>query len=457
MKNRKNITDRIGRKRHQKNLKRKKKKLRKLRSLRNAHDLYKNVIEVKDSFLSETLVFLKNSTNTELLQPDFYSSEDFNRKKVFIVPKVFSLVESPNPTYRFIKDVINSIYHNKVVQLELDYRNAKTVHIGAQLVLDILLREMFNYAKDLSKKGSHLSSLSSVSAININNVDIRKMLYSIGSFAIHRNMARNFPDIIPYRLCEFKKSSLTGDVLFNIEKKEKDVTQMVDYVISSLARMNKELTSDSIEDLSIIIGEILINAEEHSQFNHRYSIGYFQEFGKDGDKFGIFNLAILNFGWTIYDKFKDPDCPRPDIVEQMLDLSEKYTKKKLFSSDIKEETLWTLYALQEEVTSVSKVKNEKRGNGSIKFIESFFNLKGDKKVDRISRLALLSGNTSIVFDGTYGVQSVVKQGESFKVMTFNDTHDISDKPSAKYVKYVPNYFPGTIITAQILINKDDLK
>ena len=342
-------------------------------------------------------------------------------------------------------------------ELELDYSKTATVHIGAQLFLDILLKEIFSYSKTLSEKYNHLSSLGSVQSINVNNQDVGKLLHSIGSFAIHRNNSKNFPDIIPYKLCEFKKSRGTGDILFNIEKKEKDVTEMVDYVIRCLERMNKQLTSESIEDLSIIIGEILINAEEHSQFNHRYSIGYFQEFAKNGDKYGIFNLAILNFGGTIYDKFKSSDCQRPDIVKQMQDLSEKYSSNNLFSSEIKEETLWTLYALQEEVTSVSKKKNEKRGNGSIKFIESFFNLKGNKQVDKISRLALLSGNTSIVFDGTYGVKSVIKNGEPFKVMTFNESADISYKPSPKYVKFVPNYFPGTIITAQILINNDDIK
>lgn len=456
MKNKKNIRDRLAKRRHLKNLRRKKNKYYQSKSNNKTHDLFQNIADIKEGFLSETLLHLKNSKKTKLLEPSYLSSEKVSNVKKFLVPEIFSLVDEPNKTYRFIYDVVNSIYHDKVTRLKLDYRKAKIVHIGAQLFLDILLKEIFLYSKNLSDKQPHLSRLLNVESINVRDKNILKLLHSIGSFAIHRKESKEFSDIVPYPLCEFKNSK-TGNILFNIEKKEKDVTDMVDYVRSSLIRMDKQLSSDSLEDLSIIIGEILINAEEHSTFNHRYSIGYFQEFGNDDDKFGIFNLAILNFGGTIYDKFKDPNCKRPEIVLQMQDLSKKYTTKNLFSTNIKEETLWTLYALQDEITSVSKEKNVKRGNGSIKFIESFFKLKGSREADNISRLALLSGNTSIVFDGTYGIGTKMKGDEKYSVMTFNSTGEISDKPNSKYVKFVPNHFPGTIITAQILINKDDIK
>lgn len=455
MKNKKEVKNRIGRKRFLKDLKRRKRKSYWNKSQEKTKDNYRNVIEIKDSFLSETLNFIKDNYKTKLLCPAFLNTDKQQRTKVIKVPKLFSLIENANETYGFIQNVINAVYHDKGARIKLDYSNCREVHIGAQLFLDILLKEIFKYAKELASKHNHLSGLLSVEPINLNDINVEKLLSSVGSFAIHRNENNDFPDIIPYRLCEFKNRA-SSSILFNIEKKEQDVTAMVDYVVDSLGRMNKILTSDSLEDLSIIIGEILINAEEHSTFNHRYSIGYFQEFNNKGDSFGIFNLAILNFGDTIYDKFKSPNCPRQDIVQQMTELSNQYTSKNLFGDSIKEETLWTLYALQEEITSVSKIKNEKRGNGSIKFIESFFNLKGNVKTDRKSKLAILSGNTSIIFDGSHGIMKKNKGKDEFRVMTFNDKGDIADRPDSKFVKFVPNHFPGTIITAQILISKDDI-
>ncbi|TYP97982.1 hypothetical protein C7447_103149 [Tenacibaculum adriaticum] len=458
MKDKKAIRIRIANNRHEKELRRKNKYYKdKISRLRDFNGKTQNIAEMKHNLLSEDLKYIFNCKKANILQP---SSSYFNVLKEAVtieVPEPFSLVDNADKSYKFISDIINCLYHNRVRKLNIDYKNCKTIHLGAQIYLDILLRDMFKYSRQLHSKYPNFSHLESVKPININNKNVRKLLYSIGSYAILKNEKVKYDDIIPYNLCEFKANPSPSAKMVNIETKERHVTEMVEYVIESLGRMDKILTSESIENLSIIIGEVLINAEEHSTNNHRFSIGYFQDYSSNSEEYGIFNLVILNFGETIYDKFKDEDCARPDIVRQMKALSNDYTSKNLFGTQMKEETLWTLYALQEEVTSVSPKKNIKRGNGSIKFIESFFNLKGNNEnQDKVSRLALLSGNTSIVFDGTYGIKESEKGDEKFKVMTFNKSAAISDRPDTKYVKFVKNHFPGTIISAQILISKDDL-
>jgi len=128
-----------------------------------------------------------------------------------------------------------------------------------------------------------------------------------------------------------------------------------------------------------------------------------------------------------------------------------------FFKSFEEETLWTLYALQDGVTSIAPNRYIRRGHGSIKFIESFFNIKGRmKEKDDISRMTILSGNTNITFDGTYNITTKSIDEEVFQYMTFNDSGNIEDKPNTDFVKFVDNYFPGTIISAKILFNNDDL-
>lgn len=451
----KEIKEKIAKKRHQKDLRRKLKKESAFPPV-NMNMKLLNSAETKFDLLSPNLQYIAECTKTKLLEASFLNKEKYRETKIIDVPRIFSLVDNSKESFEFIQNVINSIYHSKVGILLLDYKNCKEIHLGAQVYLDVLLRDIFRYSKMVSAKFPEDNRLKNVIPRNLNNEDIRKLLFSIGSFAIHRKKIVKYEDIVPYQLCEFKKND-SASILFNIEKKEEHVTTMVQYVIDSLAKLDKELTSDSIDNLSIIIGEILINAEEHSTNKHRFSIGYFQEHKRKNEQYGIFNLVILNFGETIYDKFKDPYCQRPDIVQEMKNLSQKYTSNNLFGAEIKEETLWTLYALQEEVTSVSPEKNIKRGNGSIKFIESFFSLKGEgDQLDNISRLAVLSGNTSIVFDGKYSIKEKIKNGENFKVMTFNHSGNISEKPDPNYVKFVKNHFPGTLISAQILISKNDI-
>ena len=293
---------------------------------------------------------------------------------------------------------------------------------------------------------------------NVNDDHIKKLLFSVGSPVIHTDQSLSFDDIVPYRLCIHNRNSI-GDPKKIRMQKDIDTTTLVEYVINSLKTLNRTLTPNKLEDLSNVIGEILINAEEHSTTGYRFSIGYFHKKQKGKKQFGEFRLVILNFGKTIYEKFKDPDCPNKEIVNKMRSLSEQYTKKRFFVIDgLEEETLWTLYALQEWVTSVSPNSYTKRGNGSIQFIESFFNIKGvENESDDFSTLSILSGNTCITFDGSYNIKEKIVDNETFKFMTFNNSGDIEEKPDSKYVKFVKNYFPGTIISAKILFNQEDFE
>jgi hypothetical protein len=75
--------------------------------------------------------------------------------------------------------------------------------------------------------------------------------------------------------------------------------------------------------------------------------------------------------------------------------------------------------------------------------------------DNISYLSIVSGNTRITFDGTYRLIDKFKgkNNRKFKMMTFNRNGDIKQKPDKKYVSFVKNYFPGTIISAKICIKE----
>ena len=375
----------------------------------------------------------------------------------FLVPKQFSLIDYPKESFIFIQQVLGALVKQKYLEIIIDYRQCERVDLGAQVLLDIILKETIRFYNKCNVFKSTRSKVKKIGGKCKHNTDIQKLLYSVGSPAIHTDKTISFPDIIPYKLCIHNRDD-GGDPIKIREQKDIDTTKLVDYVLDSLKKINRTLTLDKLDDLSIVIGEILINAEEHSTTKHRFSIGYFQELKQNGNHFGIFKLIILNFGKTIYDKFKDPGCPNKDAVNKMKLLSEQYTKRKYFVfKSFNEETLWTLYALQDGVTSIAPERYTKRGHGSIQFIESFFNIKGKmKEKDDVSKMTILSGNTNITFNGNYNITEKEVNGENFKYMTFNTSGNIEDKPDSKYVKFVDNYFPGTIICAKILFNNDDL-
>lgn len=451
-----------ARKRFRSDLRRSKIKQKKRRQFQNlikqVSETYEEgftIDEVVNSFLPSNLKYLISHPKTDF---DIKSKKGLTSIGVFPVPKHFSIVSKPKESYSFIRDLVKGLLSQTYDKVFIDYGGCEKVDLGAQVFLDIILKDIIAFYKKCDKYKRFKPRTREIRGRNILNPDVQKLLHSVGTYAILRNRSVKFDDIEPYPLCVHNRED-DSDYIETTARKEIDTTNLADYVINSLGRMGKTLTEDKLEDLCNVIGEILINAEEHSSTKYRYSIGYFHDFNERDMHHGIFNLVIFNFGKTIYEKFKDPDCPNKAIVSKMNNLSQNYTAKKLFApKKFEEETLWTLYALQDGVTSTSPIEYRKRGNGSIQFIESFFNIKGPKKqFDDISRMSILSGNTNITFDGTYNIMEKKKNGDNFKVMTFNKTGNIEDKPDRKFVKFVEDYFPGTMISAKILFNEDDLK
>lgn len=410
-------------------------------------------------------MFLPNNLRYMVYTPDspFYhksikgDSDSSSENGVIKMPRIFSLVDNPEESILTIRRIINALLFENNQEVFLDYAYCAKADVGAQALMDIILMEYNKFANRCSKisrpSDLHLFP-SGFGGRNINDGNLKKMMFSVGSPSCLGIKTNEYPDIIPFKMCS--RCMLTANDRNHLsELKDLDTTYAVDYVVDCLAKMNKKLTPKRLNDLSIVIGEILINAEEHSTLNHRFSVGYFQDTNENGRHYGLLKLVIMNFGASIYETFKhNPTCP-VETKKLMTALSETYTKRGLFKSkEFEEETLWTLYALQQGVTSVA---GKRRGSGTIQFIRSFFNIKGSQEVDNISRMVLHSGRTQVIFDGTYGITEKVDGNNKFNMMTFNHSGKIEDMPDKRYVRATDLYFPGTYIAANILLNDDDIK
>ena len=452
-----------GKRRHQKAFLRKQRKHKlKVGFLKFQEDVRLNSIKNGKSFKKSKEIGLRarsygikpiyNATIKYLAEKkESFSKVELSKKDdgYFVIPEVFSLYENYSNSFDFLKRLFYVLYNQSASKITFDYSSCRRIDIDASVCMDILLGEFIHYFHQCNN-AKYPIKVEKITPINFERDEIKKILFSIGAFSNIKGVRIKYPDIIPYPL---KFSVINHPAAPKI--REVHITEMVDYVIRCMHKMKRQLTPEAEKNLFEVIGEALINAEEHSSGDKRFAIGYFQESDNNGQHIGIFNLAILNFGNTIYEKFKDPDCPNKAVVKVMEDLSSKYTKGGFFTkAEFEEQTLWTLYALQEGVTSKA---DWRRGNGSIRFIDSFFNLKGDNERDEISYLSIVSGNTRIIFDGSYRLIEKIKgeKKQTFKMMTFNSNGDIEAKPDKKYVTFVENYFPGTIISAKICIKEID--
>ena len=403
------------------------------------------------------LLFSKNSPFAlNRLKND---SSSRSEQGVIYIPEVFSLCENKEMTIIALKQVISALFFEKYHKYVIfDYSKCRDVGIETQAFMDVILLEF----KKFMHKAVRLTRYSEIvktfpqhfGGRNILDKNLQKMMFSVGSPANLGIRDEDFEDVL--RLPMRSHCALSSRDKENIVvQKEIDTTEIVDHVIASLNKMNKALTPTKLQDLSTVVGEILINAEEHSSFRHRFSMAYFQEYNENGKHYGLIRFVILNIGSTIYDNFSNnKNCP-DSVIEKMRQLSSQYTHRRLFrDNEFDEETLWTLYALQQGVTSVP---GKRRGSGTIQFIRSFFNIKGSLDSDSISKMFILSGNTEIIFDGAYSISERIDGANKFNMMTFNDSGKIEDAPDARYVRKSNYYFPGTIITANILLNDDDVK
>ena len=405
------------------------------------------------------LKYLLNNDNS-LFNKHKLKSTKYKKVRVLKIPRVFSILENADESYRFIKELITIIYYQSCKELWFDYKNCTFCDLPTQVFLDSILIDNDKFIKRCQKINiSQYLKISSIGAININDSKLQQMINSVGSPVELINRKIKFPNIIPYKLRHFSKETASWQK--SLGQKDIDTSDLIQYVIDCLSRFQQTLTQAARQELGNVIGETISNAEEHSSLHNRYLIGYMQENTEAKSHCGLLYLVMMNTGKTIYEKFKYPEEGKEinqDCLMKMKLLSDKFKKKSFLRPDaFTEENLWTLYTLQGGV-SIIPPSIRKRGNGTIEFIDSFFKLKGSVTADNISHLSIISGNTEIDFDGTYKIhRSLDSDGHTISKMTFNKSNSLEELPDSKYVYHIKNYFPGTIIYAQLLINDKDIE
>ncbi|MCD0465975.1 hypothetical protein [Flavobacterium sp. ENC] len=442
--------------------KRRKKKLKNIKHKGSVH-LSQNLTRkyTKRKFIGhQSKIFKKKPEYNDVIKFLIPHYKKFSERQLpanddgnLIVPKTFSISENTEESMYFLKRLFHCLHSEKPKLIIVDYILCEYLDVDASACMDLILEGFINYYNKCLNKG-HKVKIDRILPKNFETKpNIKNVLFSIGAYKNLKQfemIKSPDADFIAFNLRIGDKQQDKTGILKEIHE-----TEIVDYVIDCLASSGHVLTSIAEGNLSKVVGEVMANAEEHSNFRYRYAIGYFMKPNKINNDLGVFKLSIFNFGQTIYESFSKNDNCNSVIVEQMADLSQQYTTKRWFKkAKFEEETLWTLYSLQEGVTSM---RNWKRGKGTIRFIDRFFKLKGDDCNDNVSKLTLISGNSKIIFDGTYPLQEIIKGNDEkpMQVMTFNNSGNISELPNDKYVTFVPPTFPGTLITAKIcLTNKN---
>ena len=370
---------------------------------------------------------------------------DSKSSNKIIVPDKFSFGSDFDKTIDFFKD-LNYILYEINKRVVIDFSKCKKMNIGAATLLQITLLEFLQYTDKVNK--NHYRQINNdFQIINSKSKRINKMLFGLGMIKEFDGMEEEKgSSFLPMKLLIGLKSRSN----YSENIKGKIGSTINRFINNSMRIFGYEFDEEGVNMMNNLIGEILGNAEDHSQLNKYYVNGIsFME--NESEPIVELNLAIINLGYSFYEGFiavKDKNIEVNEMMEKAFDHHSNLSSydKKTYTK----ESLYTLYGLQQGISRL-KYQRDSRGNGTMNFIRAFMNLGQLGEIDPKyqSKLNIISGHT--VIDCTNEFKPFEEDGIFY--LSLNKDQDIKKLPSKKAIFANEKYFPGTILQVRIFMSK----
>lgn len=367
------------------------------------------------------------------------------RQRLFTVPDVFSLTKNPSAALDFYSDLVTYARTAKTPKITLDHRNVKWMGLAADSVLAVLIKEMALESR--SRRKTYLRGFKA------KNKAVQKMMDEIGCVRVMEDFRKTGERDIKIELKSGAKvfrhqnrKSLKVDAL-TLDPTSATARDFADHLNSCLRGAGRKLTDAGMQRLLGYVGEILANAQEHSQLAEWTIVGYVDLDGKGTDEGLTYRCTILSFGETFFDTFDRLD--RNSYTYQQV---APYLKihGKFFGKKWREEDLVALLALQGYVSCKQETAAGDRGQGTVDFIEFFQNVcKECAGLDSKPEMSVLTGRTLFKFDGTYKME--LNAAENRMTIAFNERKSLLEPPDSQAVVALDKGFPGVVISISIPI------
>ena len=392
----------------------------------------------KNYFLQsiKTLRVEKTKVQKTLEKNEFIKKVDtINKKAIIKIPREFCFIRNPEQTLEVLKQINYFFDKTKIEEIFFDYSECELLGLDASVVTDVIVIDGLKYRKRLdipSKLNGNFPKTNSAIQVFINSGLLK-----------HLDISDGVEDPLVERLEPFVKNKSSLDL----------TNEVILYYQKCLQRNGYELTSKGIDKFNNLVGEIIDNLGTHSGEDGDWFVsGHFAQ--RENNELGKGTLTFISFGNTIYESLKEPTVS--PIIKKKLDAHTKCHKKLFEIGSWDEETSWTVFALQYKISRFNSKADPDRGTGTIKFIQNFSILGKTFENDK-PLMTILSGNTHILFDGTYNLKSKIVRNKEIPVIAFNKENDLRKRPDKKVVKLLKNKFPGTIITVEFFVDRRYLK
>lgn len=371
------------------------------------------------------------------------------KKKVTIkIPEVCSVSQNPESLMFILKQISWVSNNYSIKKLILDYTKCTNLCISASS----LITTFINNLKIYREKNN---SIIMVDGIDSKSKKVNLILDVSG---VKRNLGfSRYSEQFIDNMDQINQTDLiTSNPIIKHSPKPKRSSSQVSTSIGSFiekcyASIKKELNIEGKNKLSKFVAEIVDNCNIHPYTPKEGFSQWFVKafFFKEGSNVGEISIIIYNFGQTIYESLKHNENNNDTKAKEMYTYLKKLCKINL-KNGFTEEELWTLYSLQERISHLLSEKDIDRGSGTIEFIKNIQEISNENDTD----IAMLSGNTMIIFDNKY---KITTDKNNRSIISFNDENNLEFPPDKTNVKRINNKFPGTIYVFNFKINKDYLE
>lgn len=373
------------------------------------------------------------------------------RSPEIVFPKYFCLKTHYEETFKFIKKIVATITKfSGSDDFVFDFSKCSEVDFAALFLLGVLIREYREFLDNLDKKLYRRKVSINAKSVASSDTQVNNLLI-VTNFLPVQTVTGEPTGLQPISTTGFLRGERNVTHYLK-NQKGPAATKIAKYLNDCLGSYGYELNAIGESNITSIIGEVLNNAEDHSENGKWYLSGVFLRSvnESDGELVGEMHLAFLNFGPSFFEAFETTSQENLEVSKIMEELFNGISGE---SSGFSKESLYCLYSLQDGISRL-KFEDESRGTGTMRFINSFFELGDyvDKKRNFEPSLVILTGRTSIICelnDRPYLV-------DGHYCISLNAEKDLSKAPANGNLLTLKSGFPGTLLSIKIYLNKEHL-
>lgn len=344
------------------------------------------------------------------------------------LPEIFSITKNPKETLQKVYEVVALFFENRNLNISILCEQTKEMDLSALVILSIIIVKGRRYLSNLGFR-CHIEG-------DFPADDSVKEIFIFSGLPKHLDLLKGTSPQVE-----------TLNPFDTINDTNLETHKIIEYYNNCLRRNGFQLNNKGMIYFHKLINEIVDNARIHSGYKDKfYCGGFYSHNTKKGQ------LSIISFGDTIYESLNS-DSTSENIKEKIREYIND--QKKFYDFSYNEEMSWTVFALQYKISRLNSVETPDRGTGTIQFIEAFMDMGQTIQNDKPT-MSLVSGNTHILFDGTYTLKEQIISNEKVKVIAFNRSNNLKDKPDKNYVKDLNIKFPGVIINIEFFVDSEYL-